>query len=546
MANGCVSTRVEQPPPPNPSLTPGRPVSSVTPSWTPVAPRPSEALTPTATQTRVPLSGFQQGISYASWWHGEYSGAASDETLSRLVQPMGVTWIALIVTCYQDVLDSTAIQCLTDTSTPTDADLAHVVQHAHNLGLQVMLKPHLDPADPDLSRVHIGFGDDAAWAAWFENYTKFITDYATLAEQLDVDYFVIGTELTGTSHMVDYWRAIVESVRQVYSGPITYAANWGGEEVSIAWWDAVDAIGIDAYYPLTQNDNPTVSELRTAWAPIISSLEQLSKKWDRPIILTEIGYQSTDGVNQAPWNSHTSGLTDLQEQADTYQAAIEVFSGHDWWKGVFWWVWTTNPAQGGPSDMGYSANNKPAEDILRSFYGASPRPTPTRTPDLVPDQNNQLVIYDDSLSTGWENWSWESEVDFIFSDTVANGNAAIKVSLNPWGALSLHNDGIDTSSYYWLEFFIYVGTDTQRQLIVYLNEQPDTELTYKANVADPRYIEQGAFVSEQWQRIRIPLAEMGASEMTVVRVNLKDNSGTGQQTFLIDEIRLVRAIPDSQ
>ena len=37
-------------------------------------------------------------------------------------------------------------------------------------------------------------------------------------------------------------------MRDVYSGKLTSSANWGGEEFSKSWWDAVDYIGVDAYY----------------------------------------------------------------------------------------------------------------------------------------------------------------------------------------------------------------------------------------------------------------------------------------------------------
>src|SRR5690349_13285407 len=59
---------------------------------------------------------FLKGITYESWWSGEFSSANSDQTLSDIVQPMGADWIALIVKCHQATLTSTEISC-TDPST---------------------------------------------------------------------------------------------------------------------------------------------------------------------------------------------------------------------------------------------------------------------------------------------------------------------------------------------------------------------------------------------------------------------------------------------
>ena len=336
--------------------------STFAPASTPASPAPTLAL-------RVP---FQQGVAYASWQQGEYSSVESDQTLATVVKPIGVNWISVVVTCYQNSFTATEIQCDSD-RTPTDDDLKHAVDYAHSLGLQVMLKPHVDLDDGQWrGEIELG-GDEAAWTAWFAEYTNFITHYAALAQETGIEYFVIGTELQGTSSREVEWRAVTAAVRAVYHGPLTYAANHGEEVLNLTWWDAVDAIGVDAYYPLTESDAPTLPELRSAWTPIVERLGQLSKQWNRRVILTEAGYQSRNGTNRTPWHVETKAI-DLQEQADSYQAVFDSFTGHDWWQGVFWWYWNVRLDQGGPENSGFTANNKPAENVLRLNYGAPPRP----------------------------------------------------------------------------------------------------------------------------------------------------------------------------
>ena len=333
----------------------------------------------------IPITAFMKGIAYTSWQSGEYSNRQSDTTLSQVIKPMGVNWLSLIVTCYQEEIASSQIQCKTDSLTPTDDDLFHTIQYAHSLGIQVMLKPHVDLSnDPNHWRGEIDFGNnETAWEAWFDSYTKFITHYAALAQDMRADYFAVGTELKGTSQRADQWRSVINAVREKYKGPILYAANWN-EEANIIWWDAVDAIGVDAFYPLTQSNEPTIIHLKAGWSPIVLHLGQLSKTWNRPVVFTEIGYRSFDGTNREPYNYQISGQIDLQEQADCYQAVFDAFAGQDWWRGVFWWNWIPNTTQGGPADSDYTANNKPAENILRMNYGAPPRPTPTAPPRPTP------------------------------------------------------------------------------------------------------------------------------------------------------------------
>ncbi|MDW8031733.1 MAG: endo alpha-1,4 polygalactosaminidase, partial [Candidatus Bipolaricaulota bacterium] len=320
-------------------------------------------------QSCAQSTSWQRGISFAAWWRDQYSSPAADQALEELAAT-GATWISLIVTCYQEAVSSTEIQCLTDSRTPTDADLIHAIQKAKSLGLKVMLKPHVDlNNDPDHWRGDINFGDDeAAWAAWFASYENFIVHYAQLAQAHNVDQFCVGTELQGTTHRETQWRQIISAVRSVYSGPLVYAANPPNEYYTIQFWDALDFIGVDAYYPLTNTTNPTIADLIAGWQEPLAQLQALSQQWNKPVLFTEVGYRSVDGANITPWDWSSPGAVDLQEQADCYQALVSVVQGRPWLRGIFIWVWYTDPDQGGPNDTSYTPHNKPAEAILRCFF----------------------------------------------------------------------------------------------------------------------------------------------------------------------------------
>jgi hypothetical protein len=320
--------------------------------------------------TPQPLpADFQKGITYESWASDEFAGADSDRTLSDVIKPLGTNAIALIVKCTQADLTSTQIDC--DTSgTAKDDELEHVITKAHDLGLSVMLKPHVNLADPSHSRDQISFGrDEAGWRAWFGSYTAMLLRYADLAQRSGVEYLVLGTELQGTSGREADWRALIHKVREVYKGKLTYAALTYFEPWQITWWDELDAIGIDAYYLVTLTNNPTPEQLRLGWQPIVVMLDKLAARWNKPILFTEVGYLSVDGSNRLPGVWQLDGATDVREQADGYEAIFDVFSGESWWKGAYWWSYDTNPNQGGPDDRSYTPHGKPAEDVLRRWYG---------------------------------------------------------------------------------------------------------------------------------------------------------------------------------
>jgi hypothetical protein len=310
-----------------------------------------------------------QGISFAAWWHGLYNTPEAERSLELLART-GAEWLALIVTCYQENIHSTEIRCLTDSRTLTDNDLRHVIQVARQLGLKVLLKPHLDlDNDPAHWRGEIAFTKEGDWQAWFGSYGRFIRHYAELAQAEGVEMFSVGVELERTTIREAEWREIISQVRELYSGLLVYAANHSGEEFRIKFWDALDYIGVDAYYPLTRERDPTVEQLEVAWKPHLSRLQALSNHWGKPIIFTELGYRSLDGANIVPWDWQAQGPVDLQEQADCYLAFFRTFwDKYDWFRGVFWWVWSTNPDEGGPKDTGYTPHGKPAEAILREFF----------------------------------------------------------------------------------------------------------------------------------------------------------------------------------
>ena len=317
-----------------------------------------------------------KGISYESRQSGDFGNPASDQALKEVVVPSGANWIAVIVRCFQDTLTATDIRCLPNDKTVTDDELRHVIRQAHDLGLKVMIKPQvelLDLKNANSGRFAIDFGsDDAAWTAWFGSYTRFITHYAALAQEENAEYFVVGTELEGTVRRADNWRAVIHRVRDVFTGSLTYAALTYFEPLQITWWDQLDSIGIDAYYALTLTKTPTLAQMELGWTPVTIYLDWLSKHWNKSITLTEVGYMSVDGTNILPGDWSLDGDIDLQEQAEAYQSLFDAFQGKSWWKGIFWWSLTPDPDQGGAQDRGYSFHNKPAEDVVRRYFGAQP------------------------------------------------------------------------------------------------------------------------------------------------------------------------------
>jgi len=143
---------------------------------------------------------------------------------------------------------------------------------------------------------------EQGWQSWFANYERFILHYAALAERENVALFCIGVELTRTTIEREAdWRRVIERVRERYSGPIVYAANWWGEYDRIAFWDALDYIGVNAFFPLSDHANPSMAVLRANAEAVAEQIAAVQRLANKPVILTEVGFKSINGTSVRPW-----------------------------------------------------------------------------------------------------------------------------------------------------------------------------------------------------------------------------------------------------
>lgn len=258
----------------------------------------------------------------------------------------------------------------------SDEGLAETARLARAVGIKTLLKPHLWVGHRDWVG-DLRMQDEADWKAWFDSYEKFILHYAALAEREKMDAFAVGTELCGTTSRTADWRKLIAKVRAVYHGSLTYCANWE-EAGRVAFWDALDFIGIQAYYPLSSSARPTPAELGASWDRISADLEPLSRKAGRPVVFTEIGYRSVSGAVKEPWNWDIDGGTDFEIQEEAYRALFESLWGRSWFGGTFIWKWNPRLAATGKpeekTERDFTPQGKPALDVIREYYRSAPGP----------------------------------------------------------------------------------------------------------------------------------------------------------------------------
>src|SRR5690606_38681787 len=104
-------------------------------------------------------------------------------------------------------------------------------------------------------------------------------------------------------------------VRARYTGEVIYAANWS-EAFAVPFWDAVDAVGVDAYFPVARRADPTRLDLYRGWLPWRTRLADLARRAEKPVLITELGYRSADGNGMHPWDYAAAAPVDTGEQSD--------------------------------------------------------------------------------------------------------------------------------------------------------------------------------------------------------------------------------------
>ena len=233
--------------------------------------------------------------------------------------------------------------------------------------INILLKPHLWIGHGFYTG-HLDFEVEKDRALWQETYQTYILDFARLAEEEDVELFSVGTELRELSKYVTYWDTLIQEVRKVYSGELTYAANWDDYH-QVGFWDKLDYIGIDAYFPVATNIRSSKKDMIKTWDDHLGRIDSLQQAYGKQIIFTEYGYRSIAKCGVEPWDFSHHKRTNEDQQIEALEALYEAVWTKSWFAGGFLWNWYPNhESAGGSGDSMFTVQNKEAEAIVRDQY----------------------------------------------------------------------------------------------------------------------------------------------------------------------------------
>lgn len=289
-------------------------------------------------------------------------------------------WVTMVSWGFQDDYDSPEM-------THHNGDSLYMKQHdlhwikrielVHAAGFKVFFKPHLwvNAPSPGKWRSDIFPTNEENWELWKKSYRNFILRYAKVAKQANAEMFCIGAEFSRLSvEKPLFWKNLIQEIRGIYSGKITYAANWYDEYEKITFWDQLDYIGIQAYFPLVKNEYPSVQQISKGWDKYLPALKSIHKKYNRKVLFTEMGYKSTANSAIKPWEwienpSEEEKSISLETQANCYEAFFNIVWKNDWFAGVHIWQLRSDFLDNdGYGNMDFTPQGKPAEDIIAKGF----------------------------------------------------------------------------------------------------------------------------------------------------------------------------------
>jgi hypothetical protein len=304
-----------------------------------------------------------------------YGSIRGREALAE-AKRMGATWVAL--TPFGRVWDLSGsgvdLTFEVDVADNTERVLS-AIRDAHELGLRVLVVPHLWVEDGGW-RALIDPGSTEGWETWAASYRRFVLHWADVAARGRAEMMSVGVELRSwvTGEQAPSFSAIIADVRAHYPGLLTYSANWDDVENTVVLGD-LDVIGVNAFYPLTHKEDASLADLVLGGLSVAADLEILAREWDKPVLLTEMGYTTRVDPALRPWewpDTMQDVVVDERAQALAYRALLAPLTDQRWCAGFFVWRTYADPDDmSQEAEWGFSPRGKLAELELRDAFAAS-------------------------------------------------------------------------------------------------------------------------------------------------------------------------------
>lgn len=356
---------------------------------------PLEPVTVPAGSQPQKSPSFIQGVAFAADYHPSW-------------QPF-IPWaIEDIATIHANLLVLSPTWHFTTTNPPnlqwltgvdaTWEDLSSTIQIAKNKQISIAVRPTASFEKPPAVWWGDCPGTSGWWQTWLDRYRMFILHHAMLAHLAEAEIFILhpenldpvlpgnslpnGAPVMSAADLNAYWIDLIHQIRTVYPGKVAWqvSSSQNLDPLNEVLRE-VDLLFIHVYEPLTSVEEPKAEDIIPAARELVENKIRLTRdRFDLPIII-ELAYPSVKGSANGcvPSNGtclplfvfYQGGLDvpaaeeSFQEQAEIYNAFLQVISQSDWVAGIVSDGYFPPIAL---ADKSVSVRGKPAEDVLWFWF----------------------------------------------------------------------------------------------------------------------------------------------------------------------------------
>ena len=284
-------------------------------------------------------AGRVRGVTISTHGNGEDWGSDAIVAAFAAAKRVGANWVAIHP--YAGIGNDGAVRFRSFPPGQPPEHWVRPIREAHALGLEILVIPHIAYWGSQFSwRGEIEFQRDEDWDRFFTQYEAFLTAVATACQEADA--LCIGNELDRTVRFDARWRGLIAAVRQRTRAKLTYAANWTDYQ-RVPFWDALDTVGVQAYFPIADHPDAAEEVLRAGWKRRMEELRAYSERTGKEICFTELGYNRAFAAPVQPWAYATDGPEAEAVQARCLRIALEAVEAEPRVVGSFLWKWFPPP-----------------------------------------------------------------------------------------------------------------------------------------------------------------------------------------------------------
>lgn len=133
-------------------------------------------------------------------------------------------------------------------------------------------------------------------------------------------------------------------------------------------------------------------------------------------------------------------------------------------------------------------------------------------------QTAPVVVYDDGLQNGWQDWSWAKTHEMVTIEDIK----PIKIEGDAYSALYFHHAGFDTTGYKTLTFYINGGAGGQNIAVRLIKDNKPLEKVYEFK---PN--------ANEWGVVVVPLTDLGGENTVIDGIWLQGQMSTPYKAFFV-------------